>query len=351
MRFAASELLLLSAALLPVAVLAVWLRARLRRKAVERFARGEVSVPAFVEEVSLHRRTARGLLLLAALAAGFGAAARPQWGARLEPVTRSGVDVVLVLDTSRSMLAEDVPPSRLELSRAAARTLAARLAGHQIAVVTFAGQGTVVCPLTLDTEAVRLFLDAVDVDTVPVPGTALADALRAAARALGPVSASPVERGRAVVLFSDGEDHEGGMGSALGALRAARITVHAVGTGTPTGAPVPIRDPEGRVRSYVRDRSGRVVMSQLEESVLERLALEGGGRYYRASAAGSEIAEIARAIQGMEASESGAVLRTRYEERFQIPLALALACLVAHSLVAERRRGLHRGRADPGAQR
>jgi Ca-activated chloride channel family protein len=279
-------------------------------------------------------------LLLLAAGAGIVALARPQWGVRLEPIERRGVDVVLVLDTSLSMATQDAAPDRLGLARHAAGELIRRLGGDRVALVTFAGKATLSCPLTLDHEAARLFLDSVDVESVPVPGTALAEAVRAGLRAFGPEGADAAREGqhRAIVLFSDGEDHEGELDAAIAMARRAGVTVHAVGCGSTAGAPIPERDASGSLTGYKKDREGRVVTSRLDEASLEKLALETEGRYYRATPAGGEVEEIARALAGMDAREHGTVLRTRYEDRFQYPLVLALAALLAETFLDDRRR-------------
>lgn len=332
MRFLWPQLLWLLLALPVLALAGSWSAAR-RRGALIRFAGGAAHAERFLAGVSANRRAVKTLLLYVALIGLIVAAARPQWGTRLEEVTRQGIDVAFVIDTSLSMAAEDVPPSRLELARNQARTLLGRVAGDRVALITFAGRPTMSTPLTLDHGAVRLFLDALRPETVQVPGTALAEALTLAADALAR-TATDAARGGAVVLFSDGEDHEGELDGAIELLRERGVAVFALGTGTARGAPIPVDDASG----YKRDRDGRVVTTRLDEDLLERLALETGGRYYRATAAEVEIVLVADALAGLDASEFGAVLRARYEERFQVPLAIALLALLVETLLGDRRR-------------
>ncbi len=182
-----------------------------RRRALSLFAGSDAHLARFRGEVSTNRRAAKAIALLVAVTAAIVAAARPQWGQGTETITRKGIDLAIVLDTSKSMAATDVAPSRLARGVRAASSLLDRLEGDRIALVTFAGKSAVSCPLTLDHEAVRLFLDAVDVEAVSVPGTALAAAIETGVRALGPPSAEGTEaKGRALIVISDGEDHEGG---------------------------------------------------------------------------------------------------------------------------------------------
>lgn len=336
MRFAA-PLLLWWLAVVPLVAALIAAASILRRRALRRFAGGAGREGRFLGQVSAHRRAVKAILLLAALAAAVLAAARPQWGAGVEPVTRKGVDVVVLIDTSRSMAAADVPPDRIGAARHAAASLIDRLGGDRVALVTFAGKGAIACPLTVDHAAVTLFLDAVDVETTSVPGTALADAAETAIRAFGPRDAA-VTRGRAVVLFSDGEDHEGGLETAIESLRKAGVTVFAVGCGTERGAPIPLPASQGAQGGYKKDREGRLVTTRLDAATLTRLALETGGRYYRSTPSETEVEEIAKAISGMDAAESGTVLRTRYRERFQWPLAFAILALAVEALIPDRKR-------------
>lgn len=312
------------------------LAATSRRRALRRFAGGEPWAARFAGDASPHRRTVKSILLLAAVVLGIVAAARPQWGAGVEALERKGVDVVFALDTSKSMSAEDVPPNRLELAKSAAEGLLDRLANDRVALVTFAGKAAIACPLTLDHGAVRLLLDATGVEEVPVGGTALSEAVSLTLEAFG--SAGRETRSRVVVLFSDGEDHEGGVGPAAEKLREAGVVLHAVGLGTERGAPIPDPDAPGDGARYKRDRDGRIVTTRLDGEILSSLASGSRGRYYRASVAGGELDDLAATIANMEAGEAGSVLRTRWEDRYQIPLALAILALAAEMLVSDRRR-------------
>jgi Ca-activated chloride channel family protein len=337
MRFVHAELLWLLAALPLLALLGWWNLAR-RTRALERFAGGELSEARLGVAVSAHRRAAKQLLLFLALAAVILAAARPQWGSRMEEVNRRGVDVVVVIDTSLSMLAEDVAPSRLARARHQTDALLERLAGNRVALVTFAGQATLLTPLTLDHAAVRLFLDTIEGEAGQVAGTALADALRLAVTAFSDPDAGDEERTRAIVLFTDGEDHEGELDVLPGELKQAGVGLFAVGCGSTRGAPIPLHDEAGNPSGYKKDGEGKVVTTRLEEGVLESLALEVGGRYYRSSPGGDEIDEIAKAVTSLDSREYGAVLRARYEDRYQIPLLVALLALCAETVLGDGRR-------------
>ena len=183
----------------------------------------------------------------------------------------------------------------------------------------------------------RLFLDTVAPEAVQVPGTALADALTLSIRTFGDSDTDDEKRGRAIVLFTDGEDHEGGLEDIVKKAKAAGVAVYAVGNGTRRGAPIPLREADGSI-GYKKDREGKVVTTRLDELVLQDLALGTDGQYHRATAAGKEVTRIIQALTALDAREYGAVLRARYEERYQLPLAVALLALLAETLLGERRR-------------
>lgn len=333
MRFAEPRLLWLLLAV-PIAGAALFAAAAARRRALLRFAGAEAHLARFAAEASAHRRAVKAVALLCALAFGVLAAARPQWGAGTESITRKGIDLALVVDTSRSMAAADVAPSRLARAVRSGSLLLDALGGDRVALVTFAGKPAIVTPLTLDHEAVRLFLADLDTEAVSVPGTALAEALAEAARALGPGASPGTEaKGRALVVLSDGEDHEGGLEDAARELARAGIVVYAVGCGTEAGAPIP--EAEG---AYKKDAEGKLVTTRLDEGPLRTLALETKGRYFRATAGEGEIAEIAKGLASLDAAGSGMVLRTRWVERFQIPLGLAVLALLVDCALPDRRK-------------
>jgi len=274
------------------------------------------------------------LLAVAVLATGL-ALAQPRWGSVEREVERRGVDVVFVLDSSLSMNARDVQPSRLFAAQTLVRRLVRDMPGNRVALVQAEGEGVVMTPLTLDGAVIDLLLDAIAPGTLPVPGTRLAGPLR---QALGLFD--PGGRGhRVVVVLSDGEDHGGGLGPALEELRREGVVVHAIGVGTPQGAPVPL--PEGSRRrngisqrdgepQLKRDAEGQVVISRLAEEVLEQAADATGGVYLRATGAGADLAPVVARIEAMATRRFASETLDTRAERFQWPLALAAAALAAH---------------------
>ena len=270
------------------------------------------------------RRLALSVVTLALAVLGASLAlARPRGGVSEQTVERKGIDLVFVVDSSLSMGAQDVPPSRLFVAKSLVRRMAREMPGNRVGLVQTEGEGVVLAPLTLDGAVLDLLLDTVDPGSLPVPGTELAPGMDAAIRLFGKESG----KHRVLVLLSDGEDHGGGMESETRRLRELGIVVHTIGTGTPDGAPVPIPGDMGELK---RNAEGGMVTSQLHEDVLEDLARATGGIYLRATSAAADPAPILRAIDGMEKRTIESRDMSTLEERFQWPLALAVLALLAH---------------------
>jgi Ca-activated chloride channel family protein len=319
--------------LLPALVLFLVWAGRRKGKAAERLAE-----PTLLQRLSLGvsrpRDRWKAALLLAGLFFLVLAIARPQWGQGTDEVVARGVDVFLVLDTSFSMDATDIAPSRMERARYVASALIERLQGNRIGLIVFSGTAFVQCPLTLDYGAAKIFLDTVGTGVVPEPGTDILQALEAASRGF----VARDSKFKVVVLLTDGEETEG---SALGVVEKAReegIVIHAVGVGTPGGEPIPVRNESGEVTDYIRDDSGQPVLSRLGEETLSRIALETGGKYFRVSEQDQEIEEIAGLVAGMEGEELESQLFRRFQERYYWPLSFALLFLLAEALVPRERR-------------
>jgi Ca-activated chloride channel family protein len=319
--------------LLPALVFFLVWSGRRRGRTAERLAE-----PTLIERLSLGVSRARdrwkSSLLLVGVFFLVLAIARPQWGQGTDEVVAKGVDVFLVLDTSFSMDATDVAPSRMERARYIASALIDRLQGNRIGLIVFSGSAFIQCPLTLDYGAAKIFLDTVGTGVVPEPGTDILQALERASRGF----VARDSKFRVVVLLTDGEETEG---SALGVAKKAReegIVIHTIGVGTPGGEPIPVRNENGDVTDYIRDESGQPVLSRLGEETLSKIALETGGKYFRISEQDQEIDEIASLVAGMEGEELESQLFRRFQERFYWPLGLALSLLLAESLVPRERR-------------
>jgi Ca-activated chloride channel family protein len=289
-------------------------------------------------------RFVRLSLLLAGAALMIVALARPQWGIVREKIEREGVDVVLVLDTSASMATEDVAPNRFFLARQALLQLMTRLEGDRFALVAFEGEAYPLAPLTLDADAVGLFLETVEPGVVPAPGTSLGVGLSKGLDAF----VDEERRNKVLVLVSDGENLEGEIDAAVKKAKEAGVIVHTVGVGTEAGQPVPEFDREGRQTGYKRDESGAPVVSRLDTATLEAIAEGTGGRMFRLTPADTSLGSLASTIEGMERKALAREWSYRRRERYQAPLALGLLCLSLALLLPLprlRRTGAVEGRA------
>ncbi|MGD9142110.1 MAG: VWA domain-containing protein [bacterium] len=280
---------------------------------------------------SRRRKIAKRAMLVAVMALIVLAWAMPRMGRGMRIVKREGSDVVIALDISASMLAEDVEPNRIEVAKRGMSSLVAQLAEHRIALVGFAGDAFVHCPLTLDHGALIMFLDFLRPGLVSEQGTDISRAIEESLKAL-----ETSDKGRSIVLVTDGEDHGRGLDEAIKKARERGVRIFVVGVGTEEGEPIPLKDAEGNVLDYKRDDKGDVVVSRLDLGTLRRLGRETGGDTFVLSLAGREISQIARAITSLEKGVLEERAFESYLEFFQVPLGLGLLLLVLECVIGDR---------------
>jgi Ca-activated chloride channel family protein len=266
-------------------------------------------------------RYARLVLLLVGTAGLVLALARPEWGVVREKVEREGVDVVMALDSSGSMATEDVSPSRFFIAKYALQSLVGELGGDRVGLLAFEGEAYPLVPLTLDADAVGLFLETLEPGIVPAPGSSLGVGL---AKGLE-MFVDQERRNKAMVLVSDGEDLEGEVDEAIRKAKEAGVVVHTVGVGTERGQPVPDFDREGNRSGFKKDEAGSVVVSRLHQETLEAIARGTGGTYVALSPANTSLSAVASAIEGMERRTLAREWSYRKRERYQVPLGVSLA--------------------------
>src|SRR5438094_3779998 len=268
--------------------------------------------------VSPWRQKIRLGLLVLAVACALLALARPQWGFDWEEAKRRGLDIVVGIDTSRSMLAEDVRPNRLARAKLAALDLMKVSKSDRLGLVAFAGDAFLQCPLTLDEQAFRQSLEALEVGIIPQGGTALTEAIEAALSAYKEVG----DNFKILVLFTDGEDHDSGALGAAEKAAKAGLRIFTVGVGTPNGELLRVTDESGAA-SYIKDEQGNVVKSRLDETLLQKIAFATGGFYLPLRGANAVETLYEKGLGPLPKSESSARLVRNYHERYQWPLALA----------------------------
>jgi Ca-activated chloride channel family protein len=332
MQFGSPTSLWLLALVPALVVFMVW-AFRSRRRALERFAAAPLSEMLSGSVSRVARRWKAGLLVGAVL---FGslAFAQPRWGFEWREVKRRGVDIFVLLDVSKSMLTEDVRPNRLTQAKFAVKDLLDKLEGDRVGLIAFAGTAFVQCPLTIDYEAFRLTLNDADPSVIPRGGTAIGAAIRTGLKAFE----AGEGRDRAIVLITDGEQTEADATAAAAEAAKAGIKIYAIGVGTAEGELIPVREP-GKPMEFLKDREGKVVKSRLDEETLKQLALNTGGIYVRSAAGDFGMDTIyEKGIAQLQRKEYETRLQKRYFERFQWPLAIAFALLLAESFLSDRRK-------------
>ena len=324
-------------ALVPVLGLLFWYGSRRRRALLGRFGEHDL-VRRLRPAMSVVARRWKVALVLAAVALAAFALGRPQFGTRVETVRRQGQDVVVALDVSRSMYAEDIAPNRLERARIEIGRIIQRLDGDRVGLVAFAGDAFVQSPLTADYGAAMMFLSAMDPHLMSTQGTDLAKAIAVSIEAL---EDTPPEN-RIVVVVTDGEDHEGGLAEALVAAGEAEVTIHTVGVGSLEGVPLP--ETEGDGGRFRRDEAGNVITTRLNETALLDIALQTGGEYHRIGQGAGGLGRLLERIEGGGREvESREV--TEFEEQYQIFLGAALLLLALEFIIPGRRK-----RPDAGTE-
>jgi Ca-activated chloride channel family protein len=305
-----------------------------RNRALRRFA-SSATLGRMVKGLSAWRITTRYLLLRHGLGFVILAAAGPQFGSRVEEVKSQGIDVVVAMDVSNSMACADLRPDRMEAARRAMARLIDRLQGDRLGIVVFAGEAYVQLPITTDRAAAKLFLNTIGTQSVGTQGTAIGAAIELAQQSFDPESTG----GRAIIVITDGENHEDDAEGAALAAAEAGITVHTVGMGTPQGGPIPIKRGNA-VAGFRKDRNGTTVVSRLDEEMLRRIAAAGNGTYVRATDRSSGLEQVLDELRTMEPGTTSGTFRfSAYEDQYQYPLGLAILLFALAHAFGERSMG------------
>ena len=334
MTFGNPQLLVLLA-VVPVAAGLVGWAYFARRRALSRFG-DPILVRRLIGSANTPWQLAKSVLMIAALALIVLAAARPQWGETEQIVERHGVQLMVALDISRSMLAEDIRPDRLTRAKLEAADLLERLHGDEVGLVLFSGAAFIQFPLTFDYATARTFLDRADTEMIARQGTVLDEAISVSMVGLNNDRAGH----KAIVIISDGEDDQQESDYVRAANRAADagLTVYTIGVGTSDGEPIPIKDTWGNVVGYQEDGDGNMVLSRINEDVLKSVAEAGGGRYVLAGGSTSAAAVIAEELDSLEKTIVESEITNARIERFQWFAIGAIALLIASQLIPSRRR-------------
>ena len=312
--------------LIPVVLLGYAVLRQLRRRRVKAF--GD---PALTEALMPSRSRSKGWVRISLWCLAFAffviGLARPRTGARLSEHTAKGAEIIVALDVSNSMLAQDYSPNRLERAKLAISRLTDRLQEDRIGLVIFAGTSFVQLPVTTDYVSAKMFLSSIDTGSIPVQGTAIGDAINLSIKSFSAQS----EKSRVIVVISDGENHEDDPVAAAKQAAELGIKVYTIGVGSAEGQPIPV---EG---GLMRDKDGEIVVTRLDEDTLRAIAKAGGGAYIHAGGEAFGLHPIVDDIRKMEDEEFGSIVFEEYDEQFMYFLGIALLLLVIEMLIGERK--------------
>lgn len=322
-----SPYVLLALAALPVLMLFVWWTGTRRAAAVSR-----IGDPVLIERLSTGAsrgmRLARLVLLFLGVALAIVALSRPQWGSEVEVVEQRGVQLMVVLDVSRSMLSQDVKPTRLDRAKLEISDLISRLEGDTVGIVLFSGASFIQFPLTADYATARTYLNSASPKAITRQGTVIGEAIGTAMGGFNDLRVSQ----KVIIILTDGENHEGDPVEAARQAAEEGAVIYTVGFGSPEGMPVAVYDEQGEVIGYRQDAEGRPVVTRLDEGALQRIAEAGGGRYFRAGDPGA-MGGLIDEIEAFQDESFQSELSERRVERFQLfLLAAALSLFLAEVL-------------------
>ena len=307
----------------------VWSRIQ-RRKALKRFGNLEM-VNQLMPFASSFRPVLKFAVLMLALAFIIAGVARPQFGSKLKKVKREGIELIIALDVSNSMMAEDIKPNRLDRAKLAISRLVDKLKDDKIGLIVFAGDAYTQLPITSDYNSAKLFLNSINTQIVPKQGTAIGAAVNLAMRSFTPDS----KANKAIIVITDGENHEDDAVAAAKSAAESGMVVHAIGMGLPQGSPIPVL--RNGQTEYLKDGSGNVVVTKLDEATLEKVAAAGNGIYVRANNAQVGLNTLFDEINKLDKTEMEALIYSEYDEQFQYFFAIGIFLLIVEFVILERK--------------
>lgn len=319
--------------LLPVLALLYWYSNYRRRRAIRKFGDPEL-MAMLMPDVSKYRPDVKFGIIWLVVALFSLLLARPQFGSKLETVKRQGVEVMIALDISNSMLAQDVQPSRLAKAKRLVAQLVDKMENDKVGMIVFAGDAFTQLPITSDYISAKMFLESIDPSLISKQGTAIGAAINLATRSFTPQEGV----GRAVIVITDGENHEGGAVEAATEAAKKGIQINVLGVGLPDGAPIPM---EG-TNDYRKDREGNVIVTRLNEAMCQEIAKAGNGLYVRVDNTNNAQKAIGQEINKMAKADVETQVYTEFNEQFQAVAWFILILLLVEMLILERKNPLFR---------
>lgn len=332
-RFGNPEFLWLFFAMPLVLAIYIYLNIK-KRKDVQKM--GTLSMlKRMMPELSLKRSYLKFWLVFAALCVGIFLLARPQFGTKVELVEKEGIELAIAIDVSNSMMAEDVSPSRLARAKQILTRLIDVRSNDKVALIVFAGEAYVQMPLTSDTQSAKIFLSTIDPSLVPIQGTAIAQAI-----GLGMSSfSSDPDISKAMIIITDGEDHEGNAAGIAAEAAKAGISINVVGIGSPDGSPIPAMEYGS---NFMTDNEGNVVISRLNEEVSMEIAQSGQGLYVRADNSNTAVRALEAQLDELETGTSTSLTYSEYDEKFPVMAWILMAILLVEILIYDKKNPLFR---------
>ena len=332
MKFASGEMSIYFW-LIPMVLIVYYLANRMREKYIKKFIDENLS-KEIIASHSQKRIRVKEAIIIASIFFSVMSLMRPQWGFEWTEVKRRGIDIMLALDTSNSMLAEDVLPNRLKRAKLAITDLIKKLNGDRVGLIVFSGKAFLQCPLTLDYNGFLLSLDDVNIDSISTGGTSLSEAIYTASK-----SYEGEENDiRILVIITDGEDLEGGLDQAIVKAKSQNIEIFCVGIGSEEGELIPIRSDNGNI-NFLKDTSGNIVKTKLLEENLKKIAFETGGMYVHATGAEFGLDLIyEKRLSKLEKKDFEAKMEKHYFDRFQYFVSMVFLLLFIEPLIGDRRR-------------
>ncbi len=301
-----------------------------RNRALHRFG-DKTIIKELMPLASKNRPLFKFIMFVLALSFFIIGAARPQFGSKLKKVQREGVEIIIALDVSNSMMAEDIQPSRLDRAKRAISRMIDRLKDDKIGLIVFAGDAYVQLPITSDYNSAKLFLDAISTDIMPRQGTAIGTAIKRAISSFTPEGIA----NKAIIVITDGENHEDDPLSAAKEAVEKGIVVHTIGMGLPQGSPIPVN--RNGQKEYMRDNNGNVIITRLDEPMLENISAAGNGIYVRANNAQVGLNVLFDEINKLEKEEIDTLVYSEYDDQFQYFFALGILLLLIDFVILEKK--------------
>lgn len=318
-------------AIVPATVVVFILGVHWRNRALKRLADAHL-LSSLIPRISPSSTVLKFVLWRLALGFFFIALLDPKVGSKIEEVETRGIDLMVAIDVSNSMLAEDLKPNRLELAKRTVQRMINNLQGNRIGLIIFAGDAYVQLPITSDVASAKIFLDAIETNSVPTQGTAIGAAIELCIESFDPES----EAGKAIVIITDGENHEDDAVEAAQRAASMGIEVHAIGAGMSGGAPIPIYNSRGQRTGFKTDNTGNTVVTALNEQALVEIVSAAGGTFVRASSGAVNLSPIETALDKLEKGELGTAAFTDHEHRFRIFAIIGLLFLLVEWWIGER---------------